>query len=188
MSYILTDGTNFVNVFQGKATMTTDSTKATQWQTIVKANNYKKVLPALLRNHQWEAVYVGKDGKYIKENEAELDFEIEDLLDELASATDKLERRLQYLRSQQSKYDLERTDIEHAAEFYKLNASQGYKLYKLLHDNGVQRRKIKDEIKKIECTLGTKLNKNDVENSKKSVDGLLNQQYTGRILKELFEQ
>lgn len=187
MSYLLTDGTNFVRVVQGKATMTTDTTKATTWQTITKANNYKKVLPALLRNYQWEAMYIGKDGNYIKEDEAELGFEVEDLLDELANATDKLEKRLQYLYGQQSRYDLERTDIEHAAEFYKLNASQGYKLYKLLHDNGIQRRKIKDEIKKIEYTLGTKLNKTDVENSKKSVDGLLNQQYTGRILKELFE-
>lgn len=186
MAYLLTDGKNFIRVLQGKATMTTDASKATTWQTIVKAENYMKVLPNLLRGHRWEAAYT--NGTYVREEEAELDFEVEELLDNLEVATDTLEKRLNYLRGQQSKCDLERTDIEHAAEFYKLNAAQGYKLYKLLHDNGIQRRKIKEEIKKIEYTLGTKLDKKSVENSKKSIEGLNNQQYTGRILKELFEQ
>ena len=186
MAYLLTDGENFIRVLQNKPTMTTDASKATTWQTIVKAENYTKALPALLRSHDWKAEYT--NGTYVREEEAELDFEIEELLDNLEVATDTLEKRLNYLYGQQSKYDLERTDIEHAAEFYKLNAAQGYKLYKLLHDNGIQRRKIKDEIKKIEYTLGTKLSKADVSNSKKSIEGLNNQQHTGRILKELFEQ
>ena len=186
MAYLLTDGENFIRVLQDKPTMTTDASKATTRQTIVKANNYKKVLPALLRSHDWEAAYT--NGNYVKEEEAELGFEVEEFLDNLEVATDTLEKRLNYLYGQQSKCDLERTDIEHAAEFYKLNAAQGYKLYKLLHENGIRRRKIKDEIKKIEYALNTKLKKESVENSKKRIEELNNQQYTGRILKELFGQ
>ena len=38
------------------------------------------------------------------------------------------------------KAELEVEDIEHAAEFYNLDASHGYQLYKMLHDARVRRR------------------------------------------------
>ena len=77
-------------------------------------------------------------------------------------------------------------DIEHAAEFYNLNASQGYKLYKLLHDSRIKRRELKDELEKINLSLGTSIRSANMENLERSIIGLEHRQYTPRINKELF--
>ena len=53
----------------------------------------------------------------------------------------------------QRKAELEIEDIEHAAEFYNLDASHGYQLYKLLHDARVRRRKCKNAIAWIDFIL-----------------------------------
>lgn len=42
--------------------------------------------------------------------------------------------QLDVLVNAQKKAELEVEDIEHAAEFYNLDASHGYQLYKMLHD------------------------------------------------------
>ena len=81
---------------------------------------------------------------------------------------------------------MEIVDIEHAAEFYNLNASQGYKLYRLLHDSRVKRRGVKDELQKINFALGSSIGNLDLENLERSILGLDNRKYTPRINKELF--
>lgn len=100
--------------------------------------------------------------------------------------TKELEERKLYLDEQLSKIDLEIVDIEHAAEFYNLNACQGYKLYKLLHDRRVKRREIKDELQKISLILGTSIKSSNIDNLERSILGLNNRIYTPRINKELF--
>ena len=50
------------------------------------------------------------------------------------------------LRQQQLYTEAQIFDIEHAAEFTKLNAVQGFKLYRLLRDARVQRRQCKDAL------------------------------------------
>ena len=82
--------------------------------------------------------------------------------------------------------ELDIVDIEHAAEFYTLNASQGYKLYKMLHDTRIKRRDYKDELQKIESTLGTSIRSANMNNLEKSILGLEHRQYTPRVNKELF--
>ena len=77
-------------------------------------------------------------------------------------------------------------DIEHAAEFYNLNASQGYKLYKLLHDARNRRREYKNELEKINLSLGTSIRSINMENLQRSILGLDGKQYAPRINKELF--
>ena len=66
----------------------------------------------------------------------------------LSEAVSKLNDRHKELVEQESKYDLQRTDVEHYIEFNagKLNACDGYKAYKLLQDILIKRRKIKDEM------------------------------------------
>lgn len=82
--------------------------------------------------------------------------------------------------------DLEIVDIEHAAEFYTLNASQGYKLYKMLHDTRIQRRSYKDELEKINLSLGTSIRSANMENLEKSIVGMEHRKYEPRVNKELF--
>lgn len=53
---------------------------------------------------------------------------------------------IKYLKEKLSKLDLLSIDIEHFIEFNNLNASDGYKIYKIFHELRVQRRKIKDQI------------------------------------------
>ena len=61
--------------------------------------------------------------------------------------------QLDVLVNAQKKVELEVEDIEHAAEFYNLDASHGYQLYKMLHDARVRRRKYKNAITRIDYIL-----------------------------------
>lgn len=54
------------------------------------------------------------------------------------------------LKEKLSKIELLNIDIEHFIEFNDLNASDGYKIYKILHELRVQRRKIKNQIADME--------------------------------------
>lgn len=54
------------------------------------------------------------------------------------------------LKNKLSKIELLNIDIEHFIEFNDLNASDGYKIYKILHELRVQRRKIKNQIADME--------------------------------------
>jgi len=77
-------------------------------------------------------------------------------------------------------------DIEHAAEFYNLNAAQGYKIYKMLHETRINRRKYKDGIIKISYILDG--NFEDCSNGKidEKISNMDERHYAPRVLKELF--
>lgn len=66
----------------------------------------------------------------------------------LSDAVSKLNHRHAILVEEMSKYDRQRSDVEHYIEFNmgKLNACDGYKAYKLLQNVLVERRKVKDEL------------------------------------------
>ena len=116
----------------------------------------------------------------------ELGYDILDKIKEISTFTKEIEDRRLYLMDQLHTIDLEIVDIEHAAEFYILNAAQGYKIYKMLHDAMVKRREYKDELQKINSTLGTSVKSNNMKNLEKSITGLENRKYTPRVNKELF--
>ena len=61
-----------------------------------------------------------------------------------------------------------------------------YKLYKLLHNSRIKRREIKDELQKINYTLGISIRSINVANLESRILGLDNRKYTPRINKELF--
>lgn len=87
-----------------------------------------------------------------------------------------------------SKVDAEIEDILHAAEFYNLNACEGYKLYKMLRDARIKRRKLKDYIEVvgyIERATGKDFANNV---GSKSILGKETREYTPRVLNELFNR
>lgn len=86
-----------------------------------------------------------------------------------------------------SEIDKEITDIEHAAEFYNLNAAQGYKLYKMLHDARVKRREIKNKHDILQWVMSKKVEKlsNNVLNNQ--MCNIKARIYVPRVLKELFD-
>ncbi len=92
-----------------------------------------------------------------------------------------------FLLKEQSKVELELCDIEHAIEFYSLNASEGYKMYKLFHDCRVRRREIKNDLRRINAILGMTYEQIAAGSIEKAFEEVDAQIYRPRILPELFE-
>lgn len=73
-------------------------------------------------------------------------------------------------------------------EFFKLNASGGYNLYKLFHEKRLIRRDLKDKLLKIEI-----INESTLDDWKsglvfKRINRMNNRQYFPRAMNNLFEQ
>ena len=107
----------------------------------------------------------------------------------LSEAVAKLNVRHQELVDQESKYDCQKTDIEHYIEFNagKLNACDGYKAYKLLQDTLLERRKIKDELQIIQV-VRDRMNVEDIANVEQKIKELEARTYKPRELTYLFEK
>ena len=162
---------------------------ATKWSDAQKADNVCTInAKELVQKYGLEVKYVSQENKVINPpaKPIELEYDILDKMKEISEFTKQIEERKLYLIEMIHTVDLEIVDIEHAAEFYNLNASQGYKLYKLLHDSRIKRRELKDELEKINLSLGTSIRSSNMENLERSIIGLEHRQYTPRINKELF--
>ena len=107
----------------------------------------------------------------------------------LSEAVSKLNDRHKELVEQESKYDLQRTDVEHYIEFNagKLNACDGYKAYKLLQDILIKRRKIKDEMQIINV-VRDRMNAEELANIEQKIKTLEARTYQPRELTYLFEK
>ena len=107
----------------------------------------------------------------------------------LSEAVAKLNVRHQELVDQESKYDCQKTDIEHYIEFNagKLNACDGYKAYKLLQDVLLERRKVKDELQIIQV-VRDRMNAEDIANVEVKIKELEARTYKPRELTYLFEK
>ena len=98
----------------------------------------------------------------------------------------QLEQRRIYLNHMLSQVDQEISDIEHAAEFYQLNAARGYKLYKLLRDARIRRREYKNEISRISIIQESSFAEYKNGTVSKRIEGLEHRKYKPRVLEELF--
>lgn len=189
MPYILCNNDNYLaqDIKNGMYIINTMD-KAQKWDKIEKANNVLNLLPKKFSKYHLEVKYVSKENKIINPvaRPIELGYDILDKVKEISIFTKQLEERRLYLMEMIHTVELEIVDIEHAAEFYNLNASQGYKLYKLLHDARVKRRELKDELEKINLSLGTSIRSDNMENLQRSIVGLEHRKYTPRVNKELF--
>lgn len=167
-----------------------DSLKmAKTWSTISKANNVLKNQGKKFKDkYNMEAKYVSQENKTINPVAIpiELEYNILDKIKEIHKFSKELEARKLYLVDMIHTIDLTIVDIEHAAEFYILNASQGYKLYKMLHNERVKRREYKDELQKIDLVLGTAIRSGYIKNLENSITGMDNRKYEPRVNKELF--
>lgn len=190
MSYIICNGNNYLARTDKGFEIVHEISKASQWKQIKKANNvYENTCNSKkLRKYNLTVKYVSQENDVINSpaKAIELDYDILDKVKEITLFSQQIEERRLYLIEQIHTVDLNIVDIEHAAEFYILNASQGYKLYKMLHDARVKRRELKDELEKINLSLGTSIRSENMENLERSIIGLDNKQYTPRVNKELF--
>ena len=102
-----------------------------------------------------------------------------DLHDQLVARATWVEYKLQEVENKIQ-------DVLHAIEFNSYNARDGYKIYKLLHDLRLERRKYKDE-QIIADVMKSGFAGSNWELVKTRVDDLKDRQYHVRNLEELFK-
>ena len=102
-----------------------------------------------------------------------------DLHDQLVARATWVEYKLQEVEDKIQ-------DVLHAIEFNSYNARDGYKIYKLLHDLRLERRKYKDEQIIADVMISSFVDSN-WELARTRVDDLKDRQYHVREMEELFE-
>mgnify|MGYP004661792789 CR=1 FL=1 len=102
-----------------------------------------------------------------------------DLHDQLVAKATWVEYKLQEVENKIQ-------DVLHAIEFNSYNARDGYKIYKLLHDLRLERRKYKDE-QIIADVMKSGFAGSNWELVRSRVDDLKDRQYHVREMEELFE-
>ena len=102
-----------------------------------------------------------------------------DLHDRLVARTTWVEYKLQEVENKIQ-------DVLHAIEFNSYNARDGYKIYRLLHDLRLERRKYKDE-QIIADVMKSGFAGSNWELVRTRVDDLKDRQYHVREMEELFE-
>lgn len=102
-----------------------------------------------------------------------------DLHDQLVARTTWVEYKLQEVENKIQ-------DVLHAIEFNSYNARDGYKIYKLLHDLRIERRKYKDEIF-IRELIDDNIRSADWGKFKSRVEYVKNRKYNAREMEELFK-
>lgn len=102
-----------------------------------------------------------------------------DLHDQLVARATWVEYKLQEVENKIQ-------DVLHAIEFNSYNARDGYKIYKLLHDLRLERRKYKDE-QIIADVMKSGFTGSNWELARTRVDDLKDRQYHVREMEELFE-
>lgn len=188
--YLITNGKNFLG-YQGTKLIAFSQKEKAQKFTESKAQNFMNSLPKSLKNLGYKMVLDADNSITDKEVTNITDnaiYEILEKIKEFESYINRLGVNRDNLSFELSKIDGEIEDLLHAAEFFNLNASEGYKLYKMLHDKRVKRRKIKDYIEIVDYIK--KINgKEFAENrGSKSILGMLTRNYNPRVLNELFNK
>lgn len=189
MAYIIHDGDNYLKQTNGKISIVKSIEQATKWTSLRKATNVCKfnTQSKELKGYHLDVEFIVQENKTASiAKPVELECDILDKAKEIGAFAKQLEGRRIYLLDQIHESELHIIDIEHAAEFYTLNASDGYKLYKLLHDERNRRRKYKDELQKIDLILGSSIKSSSIENLERSISGLDSRKYEPRVDKELF--
>lgn len=102
-----------------------------------------------------------------------------DLHDQLVARATWVEYKLQEVENKIQ-------DVLHAIEFNSYNARDGYKIYKLLHDLRLERRKYKDE-QIIADVMKSGFANSNWELARTRVDDLKDRQYHVREMEELFK-
>ena len=77
-------------------------------------------------------------------------------------------------------------DCEHACEFFKFDAAKGYRLYRMIRACRINRRFLKDELRRVNAIVETSAVETASGRLQKAMHEIDTQVYTPRVLKELF--
>ena len=190
MPWIISNGKSYVEITPQNQMITTCYIDQAHAFTNKKtAEKYCSLLPKAMKNLKYKPIFISNP-----------DPENTDLRLELLSAEFYLQHLkdfrefIQTIHSQRDvlvnalkKAELEVEDIEHAAEFYNLDASHGYQLYKMLHDARVRRRKCKNAIAWIDYILEQAPDRFIENDPSPRIVGTRSRDYAPRALPALFE-
>ena len=170
---------------------TTELSESFQFNDKIKAENALSNLPKQMRNLGYFVQQVDAPSKpleidgFDKSELVNYDSALAqigsfcDLHDQLVARATWVEYKLQEVENKIQ-------DVLHAIEFNSYNASDGYKIYKLLHDLRLERRKYKDE-QIIADVMKSGFAGSNWELVRTRVEDLKDRQYHVREMEELFE-
>ena len=170
---------------------TTELNEAFQFIDKTKADNALANLPKQMRNLGYFVQQVDTPTKPVDFDwNANLDLaDYDSALAQIGSFCDlhdQLVARATWVEYKLQEVENKIQDVLHAIEFNSYNARDGYKIYKLLHDLRVERRKYKDE-QLISDVMKSGFAGSNWELARTRVDDLKDRQYHVRNLEELFK-
>jgi hypothetical protein len=165
--------------------------EALQFDRKDRADNYLANISATLRHLRYSVESVADPANIPAENRARMEklLDIDDTCTRVKDMeillSDMLGNKM-LLEQELASCEKEIQDVLHAAEFYKLNASQGYKLYSILHDIRSRRRKCKDMLRIIDNTFRVGVCDIATGTVSRDIDRMESRMYKPRVLQELF--
>lgn len=175
----------------GQWTPTPELNESFQFNDKIKADNALSNLPKQMRNLGYFVQQVDAPSKPVDFDQ----FTNVDLVDydsalaqigSFCDLHDQLVARATWIKYKLQEVENKIQDVLHAIEFNLYNARDGYKIYKLLHDLRLERRKYKDE-QIIADVMKSGFASSNWELVRTRVDDLKDRQYHVREMEELFE-
>lgn len=175
----------------GQWTPTPELNESFQFNDKIKADNALANLPKQMRNLGYFVQQVDTPSKPVDFDQF-TDIELVNYDSALAQIGsfcdlhDQLVARATWVEYKLQEVENKIQDVLHAIEFNSYNARDGYKIYKLLHDLRIERRKYKDE-QIIADVMKSGFAGSNWELTRNRVDDLKDRQYHVRNLEELFK-
>lgn len=170
---------------------TTELNEAFQFFDKTKAENALANLPKQTRNLGYFVIQISNTDKPVDFDQF-TDIELVNYDSALAQIGsfcdlhDQLVARAPWIDHKLTEVDNKIQDVLHAIEFNSYNARDGYKIYKLLHDLRLERRKYKDEIF-IRELIDDNIHDIDWGKFRSRVKDVKDRQYHVREMEELFK-
>lgn len=158
----------------------------------IKAYNALSNLPKQMRNLGYFVQQIDAPSKPVDFDQFNSELELvnyDSALEQIGSFCDlhdQLVARVTWVKYKLQEVENKIQDVLHAIEFNSYNVRDGYKIYKLLHDLRLERRKYKDE-QIIADVMKSGFAGSNWELARTRVDDLKNRQYHVREMEELFE-
>lgn len=196
MPYIITNGTYYVSIdANNKPFKTTSESSAKKFKESTKAENF--IFSNLSKwddKHSYKVEFaspvsvaktVGSiDTVYRKacpNNE-----DIINIVEQVSQCAERVTEQHNFYEQQLKEADAEILDILHAAEFYNLNAAQGYKLYRMLQNARKKRRTAKDGVEITTAILSQNVGQDMVNHLTERLANHVERSYRPRVFNELF--
>lgn len=175
----------------GQWTPTPELNESFQFTDKIKADNALANLPKQMRNLGYFVQQIDTPSKPVDFDQF-TDIDLVDYDSALAQIGsfcdlyDQLVARATWVEYKLQEVENKIQDVLHAIEFNSYNARDGYKIYKLLHDLRLERRKYKDE-QIIADVMKSGFAGSNWELTRTRVDDLKDRQYHIREMEELFK-